>query len=157
MRTYLVCCRLLAVCYLAACSPAHAQVNLDGRSTEAELKQIRDAVNAYVDRLPDSLYRSNHINWSATGVTREDIDGKPGLEAIVHIAGDDICGVMACDNAIVVWRKGQAWVIDIVNDSMPSAAPPMSHGMYDLVGHYHSFRWDGRSYHQYCRPENVCD
>ena len=76
-------------------APALAQVNLDGRSTKAELAQIRQAVNSYIDRLPSWPYRSKDIKWSWTEVFRDNLDDKPGLEAQVHIYGGGLCGASA--------------------------------------------------------------
>ncbi len=136
--------------------PATAQVNLDGWSTKAELLQIRQAVNFYVDHRQNGFYRSKDIDWDKTDVTRDDLDGKAGREAQVHIWGEGLCGASACDNAIVVWRNGRAEVIDMIKDSILSIMNVKSHGMYGLVGHYNSYRWDGKDYQAYCLPVNVC-
>ena len=136
-----------------------AQYSLDGRSTKAELKQIRQAVERYIDSLPDHFYRSSDIEWDSTEVVRMDIDDKPGLEAQVHISGEGLCGMTACDNAIVVWRNGHAQVIAIINDSTLSVGRMKSHGLYDLLGHYYSYRWNGKEYDPYCEKgsDTVCD
>lgn len=137
----------------------YAQYSLDGRSTEAELKQIRQAVERYIDNLPDHFYKSRDIEWDTTEVVRMDIDDKPGLEAQVHISGEGLCGMTACDNAIVVWRNGHAQVIAIINDSTLSVGRVKSHGLYDLLGHYYSYRWNGKEYDPYCQEgsDTVCD
>lgn len=147
---------ILLVTLLGVSGDVLGQVNLDGLSTKTELKQIRDAVNDYIDgnHFP---FRSNDIDWNQTLVTRDELDDKPGLEAQVHIVAEGFCGASACLNAIIMWRHGRATVVDMIADTVLSILDAKSHGMHDLEGHYYSYRWDGKAYQQYCTPENVCD
>ena len=133
-----------------------AQVNLDGRSTAKELKQIRQAVNSYVDRTKGLGYGSRDIRWDSTNVMREDLDGVPPLDAQVHIYGYGLCGASSCPNAIVVWRNGRPRVISVIQDAMLSPMNVKSRGMYGLVGHYYSYKWDGNDYQTVCLEVNVC-
>ncbi len=121
--------------------------------------QIRQAVDSYVDHIEDYPYRSSDINWDLSDIELCNIDGKSGLEAIVHISGDGICGTSACDNAIVVWHDGQARVIDIINDSILYVLTERSHGMHNLWGSYYNYRWDGKTYEPYCEKgsDSVCE
>jgi hypothetical protein len=146
----------IAAVIWAVSAPALAQVNLDGRSTKAELLQIRQAVNFYVDHMTGDHYRSSDIDWDLTEVVRAHIDDKPGLDAYVQIVGEGLCGMSACDSAIVLWRNGQPKVVAIVNDSIMAVTSRMSHGMSDLDGHYSLYRWNGKEYREYCSRADVC-
>ncbi len=141
---------------LGTSSGASGQVNLDGRSTEADLLQIRQAVNFYVDHIPGDIYRSSDIDWDQSEVVRAYIDDKPERDARVNIRGEGLCGMSACDSAIVLWRNGQPKVVAIVNDSIIAVTSRMFYGMADLDGHYSLYRWNGKEYQAYCRRDEVC-